>query len=341
MIRLEFIKKNRLEWREYSTPKILGKNQVLVKPLVVSRCDLDLPILRGETLFRPPFPIGHEFIGEITETSDDINSNFPVGTRVIVPFQISCGHCMECNQGKSKSCSSVPHASAFGLGNSAREFGGAISDSILVPYAKEMLVSIKESTDIVSIASISDNLIEAWKLVGIHLTKNKDQSVLVLGGLASSIGIYTALLAKFLGCKELLYVDFDVRRLQKVESMGIKVEEVREYPRSLNKRYAIVADASNLKEAWMCGLRSLDIDGKFGSASIFWSNQFPIPYLDLYNTGASIQIGRVKSREWIPEILQLVEEKGFDPGSVMTKKVNWKEAAEAYLEDEIKLIIVR
>jgi alcohol dehydrogenase len=72
MKQLQFIKKNTLEWREVSDPKISEKNQCIVKPLAVSRCDLDLPMLRGTTLFRPPFPIGHEFVGQIEDLSDDL-----------------------------------------------------------------------------------------------------------------------------------------------------------------------------------------------------------------------------------------------------------------------------
>jgi len=341
MQRLEFIKKNILEWREVESPKIREKNQVIVRPLAVSRCDLDLPILRGQTLFRPSFPIGHEFIGEVIETSEDLENQFSIGQRVAIPFQISCGHCHPCETGKSKSCSSVSHASAYGMGKSGKDYGGAMTDAVLVPNASAMLVPIKSSTDIVSIASISDNLVEAWKLAGVYLDKNPNQSVLVLGGLAASIGLYTAALSKFMGAGDVLYVDTDLVRCQLAEKMGIPTEHLREFPKSFSKKYDIVADATGSHVGWMSGLRSLEVDGNFGSASIFWSNDVPIPYLDLYNMGANIHIGRVRSREWIPEILRLVEEKGFDPSLIVTRTANWKEAREAFLEEEIKLVIVR
>jgi threonine dehydrogenase-like Zn-dependent dehydrogenase len=341
MQRLEFIKKNQLEWRDVPTPVISGLNQAIVRPLAVSRCDLDLPILRGQTLFRAPFPIGHEFVGEISSLSDDLVDVFKIRMKVAIPFQISCGHCHYCKTERSKSCSSVPHASAYGMGKSGKDFGGALTDAVLVPYAKEMLVPVKDSTNLVSIASISDNLVEAWKLVGIFLNTNKNQSVLILGGAAASISLYTASLAKFMGAPEILYMDTDVSRLTLAESMGINVEQVKEFPKATAKRYDIVAEASGTKEGWMCGLRSLEIDGNFGSASIFWSNDFSIPYLDLYNNGAKIHLGRVKSREWIPEILQLVEMKGYDPSNIVTRTVKWDFANEAYLEEHTKLVIVR
>lgn len=341
MKRLEFVKKNQLEWKEIYKPNIDGSNQAIIRPLAVSRCDLDLPILRGQTLFRAPFPIGHEFVGEIINGSDDFLKEFAIGTKVAVPFQISCGHCHYCQTNRSKSCSSVPHASAYGMGKSGKDFGGALTDEVLVPYAKEMLIPVKDTTNLVSIASISDNLVEAWKLVGSFLDTDKNKKVLIIGGAAASISLYTASLAKFMGASEILYIDTDPVRLKIAESFGIEVEEVKEYPKSLNRKFDIVAEATGTKEGWLCGLRSMEIDGIFGSASIFWSNEFPIPYLDLYNSGGQIHIGRVKSREWIPEILKLVEEKGYDPSRVVTRTAKWDTAHEAFLEEEIKLVIVR
>lgn len=341
MERLEFVKKNTLEWREVEKPRITEPSQAIVRPLAVSRCDLDLPILRGQTLFRAPFPIGHEFVGEILSLGEGVSQQFHVGMKVAVPFQISCGHCQPCTTGKSKSCSSVPHASAFGMGKSGKEFGGALADEVLIPNALAMLVPIKETTNLISIASISDNLVEAWKLAGIHLDQNPNRSVLVLGGAAASIGLYTASLAKFMGSPDVLYADMDQERCVLAEKMGIKTEHLTTYPKSFTKKFDIVAEATGSELGWECGLRSLEVDGIFGSASIFWTNGLKIPYLDLYNSGASLQIGRVRSREWVPEILRLVEEKGYDPSPVVTKTASWKDAKEAFLEEETKLVIVR
>ncbi|KPA26392.1 Alcohol dehydrogenase, catalytic domain protein, GroES-like family [Leptospira interrogans] len=63
MKRIVFKKKHILEWENVPEPKIQGINQAIVKPIAVSRCDLDLPIVNGYTLFRPGIPIGHEFVG--------------------------------------------------------------------------------------------------------------------------------------------------------------------------------------------------------------------------------------------------------------------------------------
>ncbi|EKO50095.1 hypothetical protein LEP1GSC127_2699 [Leptospira kirschneri str. 200801925] len=81
-------------------------------------------------------------------------------------------------------------------------------------------------------------------------------------------------------------------------------------------------------------LKSLSTEGIYGSASIFWTNQLEISYLDLYNTRATLKIGRVDSREHIPYILKKIE-----PEKIVTKICSFEEAVEAWLEPAIKLVV--
>ncbi|EMO81676.1 hypothetical protein LEP1GSC126_0511 [Leptospira kirschneri str. 200801774] len=86
-------------------------------------------------------------------------------------------------------------------------------------------------------------------------------------------------------------------------------------------------------------LKSLSTEGIYGSASIFWTNKLEIPYLDLYNTGATLKIGRVDSREHIPYILKKISEKKIEPEKIVTKICSFEEAVEAWLEPAIKLVV--
>ncbi|EMO68449.1 hypothetical protein LEP1GSC132_4328 [Leptospira kirschneri str. 200803703] len=86
-------------------------------------------------------------------------------------------------------------------------------------------------------------------------------------------------------------------------------------------------------------LKSLSTEGIYGSASIFWTNKLEIPYLDLYNTEATLKIGRVDSREHIPYILKKISEKKIEPEKIMTKICSFEEAVEAWLEPAIKLVV--
>ena len=149
MQQLFFVKKETLEWRTAPVPKITGALEALVRPFSVAKCDLDdfylfdnvIPKLKiGKFLgivdpvfnnyfgkmISGPFPFGHECVAEVIETGDRVR-HIKVGDVVSVPFQLSCGSCVNCANGITSSCHSFPLLSTYGLGIHT-EFGGAMSD---------------------------------------------------------------------------------------------------------------------------------------------------------------------------------------------------------------------
>ena len=70
------------------------------------------------------------------------------GDRVIVPFQVSCGACELCRRGLTASCATAGAGAAYGMAPIARrEWGGALSDCVRVPYADAMLVALPAGLD--------------------------------------------------------------------------------------------------------------------------------------------------------------------------------------------------
>ncbi|MEQ8351546.1 MAG: alcohol dehydrogenase catalytic domain-containing protein [Leptospiraceae bacterium] len=340
MKRLELVKKGTLEWREFPEPEIQDRNQLIVAPVAVARCDLDLPILHGKTLFRPPFAIGHEFVGKILKTSPDLvdDPELKIGTLVAVSFQVACGSCSHCSEGLSKSCSKVDALSDYGMPPGANHYGGALTEQVLVPFARQMCLPLPASVDPVSVASLSDNIAEADKLVGRFLPRLKDKSILVLGGMAQSIGIYTCLYAKQMGQTQITYMDDDPDRLQLASNLGIECLEAGGFKKSPG-RYHLVADASANESAWNIGLRSVQPGGIYTSASIFWSNKVPIPYLEMYNHEVELHIGRVNAAESMRRLMPAIESGQFTPESVVTHTASFADAKEAWSEPGIKLVI--
>ncbi|TGL57766.1 zinc-dependent alcohol dehydrogenase [Leptospira jelokensis] len=340
MQRLVFRKKGILEWEEIDTPTISGGNQALVEPIAIARCDLDLPIVRGETLFRAPFPVGHEFVGRIKKVSEDLEEKFKIGTMVAIPFQISCGTCPTCLSLHTNSCETVPYTSAYGMPPGAQTFGGAISELLLVPYAEQMLFELDSNINPIGIASFSDNIAEVWKLAGRFLTKKKDPKTIVVGGNAGSIGLYTALYLHQTKKAEVMYVDTNRERIDLASSLGIPVTHFTTFPKP-NERYDLVCDASATKEGWDFATRSLGKNAILSSASIFWTNRLEIPYLEMYNQGAEIHIGRVESLDSMQALYPEIQSGAFQPESIVTKTVSFAGAKEAWLEESIKLVVTR
>ncbi|MGE8721290.1 zinc-dependent alcohol dehydrogenase [Leptospira terpstrae] len=340
MRRLMFRKKGILEWEEVDPLVITGENQVIIEPISIARCDLDLPIVRGETLFRAPFPVGHEFVGRIKSVSEDLANLYSIGMTVAVPFQISCGSCPACLNHHANSCDSVPYTSGYGMPPGAHSFGGAIADEIKIPFAKQMLFVVDNKINPVGIASFSDNIAEVWKLAGRFLGQKKDPKVLVVGGHAGSIGLYTALFLHQTKKAEVLYVDTDTTKIQLAESLGIPVESFSNFPKP-TKKYDLVCDASANKQGWDFAVRSLGRNAIFSSASIFWTNQWEIPYLEMYNQGVEIHLGRVESKDSMEALYPYILSGIFTPEKIVTKTANFDEAKEAWLEESIKLVITK
>ncbi len=339
MEQLTFVKRNVLEWRAVPDPVLTGPNQALVRPLAVARCDLDLPIVRGATLFRPPFPVGHEFVGELAAKTDDL-AGFHVGQRVAVAFQVSCGTCPVCAGGHSKSCENLSGAHDYGMGSGGKNFGGAIADLVLVPYAAQMLLALPDEIDPVAVASLSDNIVEAWKLAGAQLERQPGTPTLVLGGLAASIGLYTTGLAVAMG-SEVVYLDTDAERCRVAEGLGARVEQIAVLPKAWERKFPLVVDASGTQDGYRFCVRSAGVEGTITAASVFWTNDFSIPYLDLYLSGATLKIGRVDSRETMPKVLDWIARGAFRARDVVSSVVPWQDAREAWMEPGTKLVVRR
>src|SRR5689334_12738120 len=92
---LRYIGPRRLEWHEVSTPILLGPGEAIVEPVAASVCDIDRPVIAGETPFPGPFAIGHEGVALVAEVGDAVTSVVP-GQLVAVAWHIACGTCRQC-----------------------------------------------------------------------------------------------------------------------------------------------------------------------------------------------------------------------------------------------------
>ena len=210
MQQFTFVAPHKFEWREVPTPQIEADNQAIVRPLAVTRCDLDLYIASGAYKVKSgEFAFGHEIAGEVVEVGDQV-VGFKPGDRVVVPFQINCGTCDNCLRGYTNACQSVPAYSAYGLApSSGKDWGGGLSDFVLVPYADAMLVKIPEGVSLSVAAAISDNASDGFRTVAEPLLKHPGSDVLIVGGLGQSIGFFAIQAAKTLNAGRVVYTDYD------------------------------------------------------------------------------------------------------------------------------------
>jgi alcohol dehydrogenase len=340
MQQLAYLGPGELAWREASAPTLTSDLAALVRPLAVATCDLDALIVAGQSPFPAPFALGHECVAEVTDVGDRVNSITP-GQRVSVPFQISCGDCASCRRGRTGSCQTVTPMATYGFGPAVAQWGGFLSDSVLVPYADHMLLAMPDDLASTALASASDNISDAWRTVAPALEEDPGAPVLVVGGAgAGSIGLYAVAVALALGSERVVYADSDERRLQLAESLG--AEAVREpWPTRLGP-FPITVDSNATQQGIELALHSCGPDATCTSTAIYFGEPPRLPLLQMYTKIVTFKTGRIHARSIMPHVLELAERGELRPERIVTRTVGWSDAPEALAElDWTKLVIAR
>ncbi len=85
-------------------PRIREPNDAIIAVTSTAICGSDLHLygVLGPYL-APGDVLGHEAMGVVTEVGADI-TNLAPGDRVVIPFNISCGHCWMCGRGLYAQC---------------------------------------------------------------------------------------------------------------------------------------------------------------------------------------------------------------------------------------------
>lgn len=339
MQQLTFIKPGNLEWHEVAFPKLEYATDAIVRPIAVARCDLDLYIATGIVPFPGPFAFGHEMVGEVVDAG--AKAGVVPGQRVVVPFQISCGACKSCKRGYTASCESVPPYSAFGLGGGRVEYGGALSSAIRVPYADFMLVPLPQGVDPVAAASAADNIPDGWRAVAPQLAEYPGGSVLIVGGLAQSVGIYAAGAAVALGAALVLYLDDNEGNRNRAIAMGATAEPLSlDRGRAPKEQFDIVVEAAGTADALAFAMRSCVPNGVVTSVAMHLGATTPVPLSQAYYKGLRFQTSRASARTWLPDVLHCIACGKLHPEHVTHNVLTFADAADAMTDTGPKLVFV-
>lgn len=325
----------RLEWRDVPSPVLSSDRAALVRPLAVARCDIDLFLAHGLIPAKGPFAVGHECVAEIVALGDAVRG-LEIGQRVVVSFQLSCGTCASCRAGHSANCDEYPVLSDYGMQPlSGIEYGGMLSDLVSVPFANTMLHPIAQA-DPVTLASVSDNVLDGYRAVAPHLGALPGSDVLVVSHGYPSIPLYAAQAAVALGAR----VDFasdDDERLALAERLGARA--VRTDFKKPERRYPIVVEGGFTSTGLEYAIRATLPEGTCQSVSYYRGGDFRLPLGAMYTLGIRFFVGRTHAASLLPEVVPLVVSKKLRPEAVTTRIVTADEAPAAWLEPAIKLVV--
>jgi alcohol dehydrogenase len=315
----------RLSWQEAPAPPAPGQGQAVVHPIAVATCDLDRQLLLGATPFLLPLHFGHECVAEVLTVGDGVTSVRP-GQRVVVPFQISCGACTACRQGRTGSCLAVPPISMYGFGVGGGHWGGAVSDELLIPFADAMLVRLPDGIKAAAAASVADNIADAYRHIGPHLPalleSDADSDVLILGAVSrrtftsASVPLYAGLIARALGARRVHFADRRPHVRAHAERLGLlplTPRRLRGHPPA-----PLVLDASASRPGLRLALEHVAPDGVCSCVGSLHRST-SIPTALMFGRNATLHLGRSHARAVIPQVLALMEEARLAPEQVTTQ----------------------
>jgi threonine dehydrogenase-like Zn-dependent dehydrogenase len=117
--------------------RIERPTDVLLRITTTNICGSDLHMYEGRTDMEPGRILGHENLGEVIAIGDAVDK-VRVGDMVVVPFNISCGFCENCERGLTAFCLTTnpdPRVAgaAYGFADMGPYHGGQ-AEFLRVPY---------------------------------------------------------------------------------------------------------------------------------------------------------------------------------------------------------------
>src|SRR2546430_16108243 len=128
---------------EVGEPTVSHPADAVVRIDASGICGSDLHIYHGRVKIEPGFVIGHEYVGTVLATGDDVRTVTP-GDRVLGCFQTACGRCFFCRRGDFHKCD---ESRTFGHGATLGSLPGTQAEQAPGPNAELVLRRLPEGMD--------------------------------------------------------------------------------------------------------------------------------------------------------------------------------------------------
>ena len=201
---------------------------VILKIVATNICGSDQHMVRGRTTAPTGLVLGHEITGEVIEAGRDVEF-VKVGDICSVPFNIACGRCRNCKEGKTGICLNVNPArpgAAYGYVDMGGWVGGQ-ADYVMVPYADWNLLKFPDRDR--ALAKIKDlTLLSDIFPTGYHgaVTAGVKPGATVYVAGAGPVGLACAASCQLLGASVVIVGDLIPERLAQARSFGCETIDV-------------------------------------------------------------------------------------------------------------------
>src|ERR1700712_3942022 len=351
-------------------PVLKEANDAIVRITSSGLCGSDLHLYETLSPFMGEGDIlGHEPMGIVEEVGTE-TGDLKVGDRVVLPFQICCGHCWMCEQGLHTQCEATQvreqgmGAALFGFSKLYGEVPGAQAEFLRVPQAQFMPIKVPEGPVDERFLFLSDVLPTAWQSVA-YADVPDGGSLLVLG--LGPIGDMATRIALLQG-KRVIAVDRVPERLARAQARGAEGVSIGEEVRSRTKGRGTdsVVDAVGMeahgspvaevgqrlfnvlpKRLVAPLMNKVGIDrmspiytaidavrrgGTVSLIGVYGGQSDPMPMLTMFDKQLQFRMGPANIKRWVDDIMPLLLDDADPLGTeeFATHQVSLEDAPAAY-----------
>jgi threonine dehydrogenase-like Zn-dependent dehydrogenase len=206
-------------------PTIIEPTDAIIKVTSTAICGSDLHLYEVLAPFLDKGDIlGHETMGVVQEVGAAVTT-LARGDRVVIPFNIACGHCFMCRRGLQSQCETTQvreeqsGAALFGYTKLYGQVPGGQAEYLRVPLADYNSIPVGMEYPDERYLFLSDILPTAWQAV--QYARLPEDGTLVVFGLGP-VGQFVSRIGRHLG-HEVLAVDPVPERRAMAARHGIRV----------------------------------------------------------------------------------------------------------------------
>lgn len=313
-----------LSLEKVDVPK-MGSNDVIIKIHKTSICGTDLHIYNwdewSQKTIQTPMTIGHEFVGEIIDTGDNV-AGFTIGEIVSGEGHVVCGVCRNCRAGKRHLCRNT---SGVGVNRD-----GAFAEYLVIPAANVVAIEPGISEDLSSSFDPLGNAVHTalmYDLVG--------EDVLITG--AGPIGIMAAAICRHCGARHVVITDVNEYRLKLAEdisnvtSVNVAKEKIEDVMKRLGMKegFDVGLEMSGNSSAFSMMVVNMDNGGNIALLGIH-SKSPEIDWNKVVFNGLNIKgiYGRKIFETWYKMMAML--QSGLDIEKIITHRYNFKDFEQGF-----------
>lgn len=313
----------RVEEREM--PTIVEPTDAIIKLAASCVCGSDLWPYRGIDALRRARPMGHEYIGTVTEVGAAVTSVKP-GDFVVGSFISSDNTCEICTAGYQSRC-------IHGVGLGAM---GMQAEYARIPLADGTLVATPGQPDadlIPSLMAASDVLGTGW-FGAVAAEAGPGKTIAVVGD--GAVGLSAVLAATHLGAERIIAFSRHADRQALAREFGatdiveLRGDEGAAAIKEMTDGYGAhgTVEAVGTQESMWQAIKSTRAGGHVGFVGV--SHGVELDGLRLFGATVHLHGGPAPVRRFLPELIQLIWDRKINPGKVFDLTLPLEEAAEAY-----------